>query len=161
MFAKLKAVRSRILSQVERLGPLGPLLARITVGVVFMGTGWGKLHSLGDVTTFFTELHIPFPGFNAALTATTEFVGGLCLLLGLGTRLAAPPLAFTMVIALLTAKRDSIEGFSSLLGMEEFLYLTLFVWLAVAGAGKASIDHFIAKKLAGPPGPKLEPHAAT
>ena len=29
---------------------LGPALARLTVGLVFIGTGWGKLHSLADVT---------------------------------------------------------------------------------------------------------------
>ncbi len=36
---------------------------------MFIGTGWGKLHSIPDVTEFFTSLHIPAPGFNARLTA--------------------------------------------------------------------------------------------
>ncbi|MEA2698539.1 MAG: putative oxidoreductase, partial [Myxococcales bacterium] len=53
----------------DKLSFLGPTLARLTVGIVFIGTGWGKLHSLDKVTQFFTDLGIPMPGFNARLTA--------------------------------------------------------------------------------------------
>ncbi len=122
---------------------MGPTLARLTVGVVFVGTGWGKLHSLPDVTSFFTDLGIPFPAFNARLTAGTEFFGGLLVLLGLCTRLASLPLAFTMVIAILTAKRANIDGITSLLGFEEWSYLVFFLWIALAGAGPLSLDALI------------------
>jgi putative oxidoreductase len=129
----------------DKLAFAGPTLARLTVGLVFIGTGWGKLHSLGDVTDFFASLHIPAPGFNARLTAATEFFGGLLVLLGLGTRLAALPLAFTMVVAILTAKRGDITGLTALVGFEEWSYLVLFVWLAVAGAGPLSLDAMITR----------------
>jgi putative oxidoreductase len=125
----------------------GPLLARITVGVVFAGTGWGKLHSLPDVTKFFTDLGLPWPGFQAGLVATTEFVGGVLLLVGLLTRLAAAPLAVTMVVAILTAKRSEIDGLSALLGLEEFLYLAVFVWLMLAGPGALSLDRLLGGRL--------------
>jgi len=75
----------------DKLAFVGPTLARLTVGLVFIGTGWGKQHSLSDVTEFFTTLHIPAPAFNARLTAATEFFGGLAVLLGLGTRLVSLP----------------------------------------------------------------------
>lgn len=146
---------------------MGPTLARLTVGLVFMGTGWGKLHSLPDVTTFFTDLGIPFPGFNARLTACTEFFGGLLLLLGLGTRFVSLPLAFTMVVAILTAKRQSIDGVSALVGFEEWSYLVLFVWIALAGAGPLSLDWIITRLLerkarATPrPEPLLRPRSET
>ena len=39
-------------------------LARLTVGLVFIGTGWGKLHSIPDVTAFFT---LKGPGEPGAL----------------------------------------------------------------------------------------------
>lgn len=138
---------------------LGPTLARLTVGVVFIGTGWGKLHSLPEVTTFFTDLGIPFPAFNARLTASTEFLGGLLLLLGLGTRLVSLPLAFTMVVAILTAKRQNIDGVSSLLGFEEWSYLVLFLWIALAGAGPLSLDRVITglRKRKVAPAPLPEP----
>lgn len=119
---------------------MGPLLVRLTLGVVFIGTGWGKLQSLPDVSAFFASLHIPAPGFHARLVAITELVGGILMLVGLGTRLVSLPLAFTMLVAILTAKRDQVDGVISLLGFEEWSYLVMFLWLAVAGAGAISLD---------------------
>ncbi|MES1158047.1 MAG: DoxX family protein [Haliangium ochraceum] len=130
----------------DRLAFVGPTLARLTVGLVFIGTGWGKLHSLGDVTDYFASLHIPAPGFNARLAAATEFFGGIAVLVGLGTRLASLPLAFTMVVAILTAKRGDITGLTALVGFEEWSYLVFFIWLAVAGAGPLSLDALLARR---------------
>jgi putative oxidoreductase len=117
------------------------------VGLVFVGTGWGKLHSMPDVIENFRNWGIPLPGFNARLAAATEFGGGILMLLGLGTRLAALPLAFTMVIAIIAAKRGDIDGLSTLVGFDEWAYLVFFIWLAVAGAGPVSLDRFIAPRL--------------
>jgi putative oxidoreductase len=139
----LDRLRQRLLHAAARLTWFPPLLARVTVGGVFMQTGWGKLHDLGKVTAFFTELHIPAPAFNATLVATTEFVGGLFLLVGLLSRLAALPLLFSMVIAILTAKRDGIDGIASVLGFEEFTYIVLFTWIAIAGPGPISLDRLL------------------
>jgi putative oxidoreductase len=150
MLDKLKALRERLLKVLDQVSFLGPTLARITVGVVFMHTGWGKLHSLGDVTRFFTELGLPAPAFQAALVATTEFVGGLFILVGLLTRLAALPLAVTMVVAILTAKRAELDGVTALLGFEEWSYLVLFLWLAVAGPGPLSLDRLLGRVISPP-----------
>jgi len=103
MLTIIKNSLDRMRTTGDKLVFLGPTLARLTIGLVFIGTGWGKLHSLDDVTQFFASLHIPAPGFNARLAASTEFFGGILILIGLGTRLAALPVAFTMVIAILTA----------------------------------------------------------
>ena len=137
-FTKQVAARTRAIA--DKCAPLGPALARLTVGVVFIGTGWGKLHSLPDVTEFFASLHIPAPAFQARLAAGTEFVGGILVLAGLFTRFASLPLAFTMVVAIATAKRADITGPSALLGFEEWSYLVFFVWLALAGPGALSLD---------------------
>ncbi len=135
----------RLRRTADRVSFLGPTLARLTVGLVFIGTGWGKLHALPDVTEFFASLHIPAPAFNARLTAATEFFGGLAILLGLGTRLVALPLGFTMVIAIVTAKRGDITGLTALVGLEEWSYLVFFIWLALAGAGPLSVDGLVGK----------------
>lgn len=66
----------RLRAAADRFAFLGPILARPTVGLVFIGTGWGKLHSLGDVTDFFASLHIPAPGFNARLAASLSSSAG-------------------------------------------------------------------------------------
>jgi putative oxidoreductase len=135
----------RLRKTADKISFVGPTLARLTVGLVFIGTGWGKLHSIPDVTEFFTSLHIPAPGFNARLTAATEFFGGLAVLLGLGTRLVSLPLGFTMVIAIVTAKRGDITGITALVGFEEWSYLVFFIWLALAGAGPLSIDALVGR----------------
>ena len=136
----LAALRTRALAALDRFSWVGPLALRLSLGAVFLGTGWGKLHNLGQVTGFFTELGIPFPAVQAAMVSGIELVGGTLILLGLFTRVAALPLMATMAVAILTAKRPEIDGIRSLLAFEEFTYLAGFLWLFVAGAGRASLD---------------------
>ena len=150
-------LRKLVLRVAGSLGWLGPLLARITVGITFIGTGWGKLHTLGDVTNFFSELHIPAPHFNAILAASAEFFCGAALLAGVLTRLAAIPLVITMVVAIITAKimPGKVDGFTDFLGLDEWLYIVIFVWLAVAGPGAVSVDRLLARGLKlDPPSPR-------
>jgi putative oxidoreductase len=140
IFGTILGILRRLRRVADKVAFLGPALARLTVGVVFIQTGWGKLHSLADVTDFFASLHIPAPAFQARLAAGTEFVGGILVLAGLATRLASLPLAFTMVVAIITAKRGDVTGIPALLGLEEWSYLVFFLWLALAGAGPLSLD---------------------
>src|SRR2546430_12068320 len=86
-----------------RLSRLPPTLARLAVGVVFAGTGWGKLHHLDKITSFFADLGIPAPGFNAVLVGSAELICGVLLLIGLFTRLASLPLIVVMAVAVLPA----------------------------------------------------------
>jgi putative oxidoreductase len=72
-----------------------------------------------------------------------ELIGGSLIIVGLFTRFAALPLMATMVVAILTAKRPEIDGIRTLLAFDESVYFAGFLWLAVAGAGKASLDWLI------------------
>ena len=155
----LDAVRTRALATLDRLSWVGPLAVRLSLGAVFLGTGWGKLHNLGQVTSFFTELGIPFPAAQATMVSGIELVGGTLIILGLFTRFAALPLMGTMVVAILTAKRPEIEGIRSLLAFEESTYLAGFLWLFVAGAGKASLDALLFGRKVSLPRPLLRPGA--
>ena len=136
----LLMLHTRSLRVAGKLSFLVPLLLRLTVGLVFVGTGWTKLHNQAQFAEFFTTLGIPLPALNAAVVAGTEFFGGLLILVGLGTRLAALPLAFTMVIAILTAKRPEIDGLTTLVGFQEWDYLVMFLALAIVGPGALSLD---------------------
>ena len=127
----------------RKLDGVGPLLARLTVGWVFVGTGWGKLHHLDKVTAFFTELGLPVPHAQAVLVGTTELVGGLFVLVGFLTRLASLPLLATMVVALITAKRADIANANDLFGTVEWTYLVLFALLALVGPGRFSVDRLL------------------
>ena len=137
---------NKILNLAQALAFAGPLLARITVGWVFIVSGWGKIHHIEKVIGFFTSLGIPAPAFQAHMSAYTEFLGGILLILGLATRISSVALGIIMIVALKTALAPDIHGFSDLVGVVEFTYLVLLAWLAIAGPGKLSVDALIARK---------------
>ena len=122
---------------------LAPLAVRIVVGVVFAQTGWQKLNALPRMIQNFRDWGIPAPEILTPLASGIEFVGGLLLLVGLLTRFAAVPLMIVMVVAILSAKLGEIDSIVTLLGFEEVSYFVMFAWLAIAGPGPVSIDHFI------------------
>lgn len=143
----MKLVTSAV-ALAERVGKalrwLSPAIARLTVGMVFLRSGWGKLHDLESVTGYFASLGLPAPGFQATLASSTEFACGGLLLLGLATRFAAVPLIIVMCVAIRTALWDQVEGLGSLVGLLEFSYIALLFWLATDGAGPLSLDRLIA-----------------
>jgi putative oxidoreductase len=126
---------------------LGPLVARITCGWVFLWSGWGKLHNLPLVTENFVGWHIPAPQVLAPFVSGVEFFGGLFLLAGFLTRISAGALGVTMVVAIASAKWADVDSLETLLGFDESEYLALFLWLAIAGAGVVSVDHWLEQRL--------------
>jgi putative oxidoreductase len=122
---------------------LAPLAVRITVGVVFMGTGWTKLQHLPQITQNFRGLGIPAPEILTPFVSGVEFVGGILLLFGLLTRFAAVPLMVVMVVAIISAKLGDADSLETFLGFEEVSYFVMFAWLGIAGPGPVSLDHFI------------------
>ena len=132
---------------------LAPLLTRVVVGWAFYLTGSGKWAHFDNTVTFFTELGIPFPQANAAFVATLELVGGICLILGLLTRLFATGLASTMVVALMTADKERfLEAWStaseiSPTDISAFVFLLFMLWLALYGPGPLSLDKLVSRWL--------------
>jgi len=126
---------------------LAPLFARITVGWVFLLSGWGKLNNLPQITENFVSWGIPFPHFFTPLTSGIEFFGGLFLLLGLLTRISAGALGVVMIVAIKSARWGDVDSLETLLGFDEFEYLALFLWLAIAGPGPVSLDALISRWL--------------
>lgn len=143
MSSLLVSARLRAESVLARLDFLGPLIARITLGVLFISTGWGKVHNLEKVAAFFAELHIPAPAIQATFVSYVELIGGALVLIGLVTRFAAVPLLVSMAVAIATAKAGEVHGLPDLFGLVEWTYLAMLAWLALAGPGRASVDHFL------------------
>lgn len=127
----------------QHLTWLAPLFARLTVGWVFLWSGWGKLQDLPRITQAFVEWGIPWPHFLTPLTASIEFFGGIFLLLGFLTRISAGALGVTMIVAIKAARWGEVDSLETLLGFDEFEYLALFLWLAIAGSGPVSVDHVL------------------
>lgn len=127
---------------------LAPVLARLTVGWVFLWSGWGKLHNLPQINENFVSWGIPFPQLLTPFVSGIEFFGGLFLLLGLLTRISAGALGVTMIVAVRAAKWDQVDSLETLLGFDEIAYLTLFAWLAIAGPGPLSLDRLLQRFIA-------------
>jgi putative oxidoreductase len=83
-FLRLYAHLSALVSYVQ-----SPFLltVRLYWGWQFAQSGWGKLHHLDKITSFFATLNIPFPDLSAHFISGLEFVGGILLIVGLGARL--------------------------------------------------------------------------
>jgi len=142
-------------SRLNALEWLPILLIRLIEGIVFVDSGRHKLFfDLAGFGNFFVELGIPFPYVMVLVVASIEFGGGVCLILGLGTRVAALAEAVIMANAIWTVQLKDVKSFSELLFLSEFLSIGIFVWLAFTGAGKISLDYWLARKVGGSAQPR-------
>ena len=138
---------SALLALCARLDWLAPLVVRLCFGYFWLETGWAKLAGLDTFTARFVEWGIPFPAISAAISAWTELLGGGLIMLGLFTRLTALPMLFNMVIAIALVVIKDVHGFTGLIELDEFVYILLFLWLALAGPGVVSLDYLLARAL--------------
>ena len=124
-------------------------ILRVVVGIVFLAHGGQKLFVFGfdGVTGAFTQMGAPLPQITAPMVALLEFFGGLALVAGLLTRFAAVGLALVMLGAMVLVHLAA--GFFAPNGVEfPLTLLAASAALAVAGAGRFSLDHLIAARRA-------------
>ena len=48
-----------------------------------------------------------------------------------------------MIVAIKSARWGDVDSLETLLGFDEFEYLALFLWLAIAGSGSVSLDYLL------------------
>ena len=88
----------------EKCGGIGMIILRVVVGLTFALHGWQKLQGgIEGVVGFFNQLGIPAAGFFAPFITWLELIGGIALILGIGTHWFAKLLAINMVVAIFTA----------------------------------------------------------
>jgi putative oxidoreductase len=132
------------LSPFSRLAAAAPLVLRLVFGFMIAAHGWQKLQGgPANFANTLTQLGVPAPEIMAWVVTLTELGGGILLIVGLLTRLAAFALAINLTVALLLVRLDagliSMDG-----GFElELGYIAAFVAILLAGPGSASIDRAI------------------
>ncbi|WP_019119751.1 DoxX family protein [Brevibacillus massiliensis] len=126
----------------KRREDIGLLLLRVVLGLVFLVHGWAKFQGGIEKTVgFFATLGLP--GFLAYVVAVIELVGGLLMILGLGTRVISALFALVMLGAILTAKLSA--GFLG--GYElDFMLLAASVCLLLAGSTMWACDSLFRRK---------------
>jgi putative oxidoreductase len=132
------------------------------------GLGLALFHGYGKVLALATgkgdgfvagveSLGFPLPGLFAWAAALAEFLGGLCVALGLGTRVAAIFAAFTMFVAAFL-RHHALQHLLVALGAMEasektvrswgnpelaLIYLLAFATLALTGGGRFCLDRIL------------------
>ncbi len=121
------------------------ILIRLVVGGVFLSEGIQKfLFPAALGVGRFVKIGIPAPEVMAPFVGVVEIAGGLMLLAGLLTRLAAIPLIVDMLVAIATTKLPILEsqGFWSMAHEARVDYAMLLgsAFLLIVGAGPWSLD---------------------
>ena len=122
----------------DRMQPLALVALRLTLGIIFIGHSSHKVYGhLHDYASFIGSLGVP--AWLGYVSAFTEFLGGILLLLGSLTRIAAFALLVDMLVAI--GKVHWKHGLTGNGGYEFPLALaTIAFALIFFGAGPISID---------------------
>jgi uncharacterized membrane protein YphA (DoxX/SURF4 family) len=130
----------------EKQRHLVPLIIRVVVGLMFLLHGLQKFGVFGGggiqgVIGMFGNWGIPAPGIMAPLVALIELVGGLLLILGLGTRIVTIPLIIIMLVAIFAVK---FQGGLNPIGDGNYevdlLMLVTLVSLLILGSGPLALE---------------------
>ena len=144
-------MKSSIYKIINSQPSFATLALRLPIGIIFMAHGAQKLfgwfggYGLEGTGQWMDSIGLG-PGFLMALLAgSSEFFGGLLILIGLAVRPTAAVLAFTMLVAIFSV-HFSNGLFLSNNGYEFGLaLLAASVSLAISGAGSLSVDEHLAK----------------
>jgi putative oxidoreductase len=126
---------------------IGLAVLRIVTGFVFFMHGWQKVFTFGfgGISQGFGQMGVPVPGVTGPLVALVELLGGLALIIGLLTRLAAIGTSVVMIGAIFMVHLAA--GFFLPNGYEFALTLLgVSIAIVLMGAGEYSVDGAIAKR---------------
>jgi putative oxidoreductase len=122
------------------------LVARIVLGVVLIAHGWQKFaqYGIGGTAASFEKMGVPLPAVSAVFAAVVELVGGLALLAGAATVVAALLVVLDMLGAFVLVHIGNgvfvTDGGFELVGVIAAAALLL----AAVGPGRFSVDHALA-----------------
>jgi putative oxidoreductase len=132
------------LRSLDSLQPIGVLALRLVLGAVMVAHGYPKV--FGGLSHHVESVaHIGLPGWLAYFSAAAEFGGGLLLIVGLFTRLAALAVCINMLVAVF-----GVHFKNGFLGQGNYQFPLALAAMAFAvifsGAGVISLDHALRGK---------------
>jgi putative oxidoreductase len=116
------------------------LVGRILLAAIFILAGFSKLTDISGTAGYFGMYNLPAPSVMAVLAGLVELVGGIAVLIGFQTRIAAFGLAVFCVLSALIAHMDWAD-LNQIINFQKNLAMAGgFLVLAAYGAGALSVD---------------------
>lgn len=115
------------------------LIGRILLAIIFLVSGYGKIVGLAGTVAFVGTV-LPFPALLTALAIIIEVAGGLMLLIGYKTRLAAAALIVFTVVATLAFHLNLADQAQSVQFMKNLAIIGGLLYVYALGAGSMSLD---------------------
>jgi putative oxidoreductase len=139
-------MRTLSLSPLSRLASLAPLAVRLIAGIIILAHGWQKLTEMGPGNfggQMLAGLGVPLPMFMGYVVTFTEIIGGILLIVGFLSRLAALLLTINLVVAILLVKVNVgfLSGSSGTGAELDLALIAGFLVILFAGPGRLSVDH--------------------
>lgn len=122
----------------------GATILRVVLGATFLIHGAAKFQGGIENTVGFFE-SIGLPGFTAYLVAIIELVGGLAMLLGVGTRIISILFAIVLAVAILKVKMaGGFLGNGQMAGFElDLALLAISIYLAMTNKSLFALDNVL------------------
>lgn len=129
----------------EKYRDYAPLFIRAVIGSFIVYGVQDNIfshHHMERFAAFLEARGFPYPTFGAFLSAYTQMICGICILLGAATRLISIPFIINFIAAIIIAHRgDTFQGMFPALMM---IFAGLF--FLFNGAGKPSVDAMLARR---------------
>jgi len=116
------------------------LVARILISILFILAGFGKLTAISATAGWFGSIGLPMPTVTTVIVGLVELLGGISVLVGFQTRIAAIVLAVFTLAATAVAHLDFSQAGNALMLQKNLGITGGLLLLAVLGAGAYSID---------------------
>lgn len=116
------------------------LVARILISILFILAGFGKLTAISATAGWFGSIGLPMPTVTTIVVGLVELLGGISVLVGFQTRIAAIVLAVFTLAATAVAHLDFSQAGNALMLQKNLGITGGLLLLAVLGAGAYSID---------------------
>jgi putative oxidoreductase len=114
------------------------LLLRVAAGIIFIAHGWQKVANPAAFANFFAMNN--FPAFMVYVVGYAELIGGILLVIGLWTGIAASVLAVIIAVALFYVKGGALfRSFNVPIFEIDLALLAITVSLALKGSGSLAV----------------------
>lgn len=132
----------------DRFQPFGALVMRLALGAIMFAHGYQKVIP-HDALYGFTHMvgHMGLPSWLGYVSAFTEFFGGMLLIIGLFTRVAAFLVVIDMAVAI-----DKVHLHHGIMASNGYAFpmacLALALMLVFTGGGALALDDLLGRSRA-------------